>query len=200
MFINTDYRAEHKGVFDILYFAMFLTLIILGALFINAFIFRSFNVVGPSMEPTLHENDHLIVNKLPLTWAHLQGKDWQPNRGEVIVFHNPLFDASRIDEYIVKRVIGLPGERVVVSDGILTVYNKQYPDGFQPDKNFTGPRSPTSGSVDRVVPDGELFVSGDNRIGLYSLDSRNGLSTIPLKNMEGLVGFRFFPFNQLRTF
>lgn len=197
---NADFRLQHKTLFDILYFAGFLALIIVGAIFINAFIFRSFNVVGPSMENTLHQDDRLIVNKLPATWAHLQGKQYLPDRGQVIVFSNPLFTAMGSDEFIVKRVMGLPGERVVVHDGAVTIFNKQNPKGFNPDKSLQGPKSPTDGDVDITVPKDEIFVMGDNRNGGHSLDSRNGLSTIPLKDIEGTVAIRLFPFDKIRTF
>jgi signal peptidase I len=197
---NSQFRAAHKSAFDVLSFLGFLALIIIGAMFINAFIFRSFNVIGPSMEPTLVQDDRLVVNKLPHTWATLQGKQYQPNRGEIIVFRNPLYTEGRVDEFVVKRVIGLPGERVVVHDGSITVYNDQNPNGFNPDQGVEGPKSPTTGDVDRIVPPGELFVSGDNRVGNHSLDSRNGMSTVPLANIQGPVSLRLFPFDKMRFF
>ncbi|HEX4662237.1 MAG TPA: signal peptidase I [Candidatus Saccharimonadales bacterium] len=197
---NSDYRLQHKTLFDILYFAGFLALIIVGAMVINAFVFRTFNVVGPSMENTLHEGDRLVVNKVPATFAHLQGKAFLPDRGQVIVFQNPMFDTMRSDEFIVKRVMGLPGERVVVHDGVVMIFNKQNPKGFNPDTSLQGPKSPTDGDVDVTVPADELFVMGDNRNGNHSLDSRNGLSTIPLKDVEGTVAIRLFPFDKIRTF
>ena len=197
---DATYRHEHKTPFDIIYFLAFLAAIIIGAVLINTFIFRSFNVIGPSMEPTLQQNDRLIVNKVPLTWAHLQGKDWLPERGQVIIFKNPALVASRLDEYIVKRVIGLPGEHIVVHNGTVTAYNRDHPGGFQPDAALHGPQSPTSGEVDETVPDGHIFVCGDNRIGMHSLDSRDGLGTIPLNDAEGQVTFRMYPFSRLRGF
>ena len=62
------------------------------------------------------------------------------------------------------------------------------------------PGSPTSGEVDTVVPDKELFVSGDHRQGNFSYDSRNGLGTIPYYEIVGPVSLRVFPFNKLRGF
>lgn len=186
---------------DILNLVGFIVLVILGTLFINEFIFRSFNVNGPSMEKTLYTNDRLIVNKLPVTWDHLRGKEYIPERGQVIVFRNPHYISGAGEEFIVKRVIAFPGERVTVKNGIVTVYNKDHPNGFNPDKSFNGePGYYTSNIVDTKVPKGELFVMGDHRAGDYSLDSRNGLGTVPYKDIIGPVGIRFFPFDKMRTF
>ena len=101
------------------------------------------------METTLFTGDRLIVNRLPVTWAQLQNKQYIPERGHVIVFKNPKYNAGMGEEFIVKRVIAFPGERVTVKDGILTVYNDAHPDGFHPDDaNHGEPGSPTSGDVD----------------------------------------------------
>lgn len=192
---------NHKVLRDILGVIVFVLAVIIGAWLINMFLFRSFSVSGPSMESTLYTNDRLIVNRLPVTWAHIQGKAYEPKRGQVIVFKNPQYRPGMEDEYIVKRVIGLPGERVVLKDGKYTVYNNANPQGFDPDTlTPNGPSSPTDGEVDRIVPDDELFVSGDHRQEGYSYDSRNGMGTIPFSDVVGPVGLRIYPFNRIRTF
>lgn len=153
------------------------------------------------MEQTLYTGDRLIVNRIPITLAQLQNKSYIPERGDVIVFKNPRFVAGLGEEYIVKRVIAFPGERVVVASGIITVYNEANPSGFHPDDKFNGePGSPTSGQVDKIIPEGELFVSGDHRQDNFSYDSRNGLGTIPLYDVVGPVSIRIFPFDKLRFF
>ena len=68
--------------------------VIIGAWLINMFLFRSFSVSGPSMESTLYTNDRLIVNRVPVTWAHIQGKSYVPKRGQVIVFKNPQYQSG----------------------------------------------------------------------------------------------------------
>lgn len=191
---------RHQGLKDFLSIAAFVVAVIVGAWVINFLVFRSFNVSGPSMESTLQTGDRLIVNRLPVTWAHIQGKTYVPQRGEIIVFKNPIFQQTLADEYIVKRVIAFPGERVVVKDGTVTVYNSEHPDGFNPDELNPGPGAPTSGSVDRTVQDNELFVMGDHRVGEYSLDSRNGLGTIPYDDLIGPVAMRIYPFTKIRFF
>lgn len=199
--MKASFLTRHPFVKDVVSISVFIVCVIVGTLLINTFVFRSFNVVGPSMEKTLYTGDRLIVDRLPVTWAQLQNKSYMPSRGQVIVFKNPRFTAGTADEYIVKRVIGLPGERVLLRDGTYTVFNNEYPNGFNPDDANKGePGSPTSGETDVIVPEGELFVSGDHREGNFSYDSRNGLGTVPLFDVVGPASVRVFPFDKVRTF
>jgi len=199
--MEASYFTRHPLAKDIFGIIIFIICVIIGTVVINTFVFRSFNVVGPSMETTLYTGDRLIVDRLPVTWAQLQNKSYVPKRGQVIVFKNPQYTQGIEDEYIVKRVIAFPGERVVLKDGEYTVYNDNNPTGFNPDDNNHGePGSPTTGEVDEVVPEGEIFVSGDHRTGNFSYDSRNGLGTIPYYDIVGPVNIRIFPFNKVRTF
>jgi signal peptidase I len=202
--MEASYFTRHPVAKDLLTIIIFLAAILVGALLINTFAFRSYRVVGPSMETTLYTGDRLIVDRLPITIDQLLNKTYIPPRGSIIVFKNPHYSPGIEDEYIVKRVIGLPGEHVVLKDGSYIVYNKENPNGFNPDATNHGePGSPTSGTADEIVPDGQLFVSGDHRQGNFSLDSRNGeagLGTIPLYDVVGPVSFRIFPFNKIRSF
>jgi len=203
--MEATYLKRHPFLKDVLGILLFVVCVLVGTLLINSFVFRSFNVLGPSMEKTLYTGDRLIVNRLPVTWAQLQNKQYSPERGQIIVFKNPQYNPGQGDEFIVKRVIAFAGERVVVKDGVLTVFNKAHPDGFQPDKAQAGdsgsqPGSPTSGSVDTIVTDGTLFVSGDHREGDFSYDSRSGLGLIPLYDVVGPVGMRIYPLTKVRFY
>ena len=191
---------KHVGLKDILGIVGFVLAVIIGAALINVFLFRSFSVSGPSMEPTLFTGDRLLVNRIPVTTAGLRGQPYVPERGQVIVFQNPHWLPGGLDEYIVKRVVAFPGERVTVGNGTLRVYNQQNPDGFEFDQAYPGAVNPTAGAVDTVVPDGELFVAGDHRQEGFSLDSRNGLGTIPYKDLIGPVSLRLYPFTSFRSF
>jgi len=199
--VEKNFSSQHPWLKDFASLLFFVAAVILGTVLINTYVFRSFNVEGPSMEKTLYTGDRLIVDRLPVTWAQIQNKQYMPERGQIIVFKNPQYTVGNPDEYIVKRVIAFPGEHVVLKGGHYTVYNSQHPKGFNPDDaNHGEPGSPTSGSVDTIVQDGTLFVSGDHRQGNYSFDSRNGLGLIPFYDVVGPVSMRIFPFTGVRTF
>lgn len=166
---------------------------------INMFFFQSYKVFGSSMFPTLHHGDRLIISKVGKTSSNLRGKDYVPKRGDIVVFVDP----QRDDLQLIKRVIGLPGERVKVENGTITVYNSEHPNGFNPDESGIYEAelpAESSGEIDVTVPDKHLFVSGDNRTGNNSLDSRNELGTVPEKLLVGTLKVRLFPFNSAKFF
>ncbi len=222
--MEAKFFQRHPLLKDLLSLGIFIGLVVLGTMFLNTYIYRSYNVVGSSMANTLHEDDRVIVNRAAVSFAHFSGQEYVPERGQVIVFlnenekmvkeykeqgvENPMtctVPSDVSDQYIIKRVIAFPGERVVVKDGVMTIYNDEHPDGFVYDDTYRksdtdGPKTYTSGEVDMVVPDGELFVSGDNREGSNSWDSRNGLGTIPYCRIIGPVILRLFPLDQIRGF
>lgn len=199
--MNASYLDRHPGLKDGISILVFVACVAIGTIFINSFVFRTFAVVGPSMEKTTYTGDRLIVDRLSVTSTQLQNKEYIPDRGQVIVFKNPNYSPSNDNEYIVKRVIAFAGEQVILKDGKFTVINDQNPDGFNPDDaNNNEPGTPTSGSVDTVVPEGTLFVAGDHREGDFSFDSRSGLGTVPFYDVIGPVGVRIWPIDKIRTF
>jgi signal peptidase I len=170
------------------------------ALILTSFVFQSYEVFGPSMQQTLQNGDRLIVVKAPRTWSKIRRETFMPKRGQIVVFTklDVLISSSDGNKQLIKRVIGLPGERVVVKDGEVTVYNKERPEGFQPDKEaaYGSTITKTGGQVDVVVGEDEVFVSGDNRDN--SLDSRT-FGPIKTKDIVGTAAFRFLPLNQSRS-
>ena len=166
------------------------------AFVINQVVFQSYEVFGQSMVPTLKEGDRLIISKLGKSWSSLIGQNYVPKHGEIVVFHNP----NEQETQLVKRVVGLPGERVIIAGGRITVVNEEYPLGFNFDEQFGLILSPTTGNVDMIVPDKEVFVVGDNRTAGGSLDSRNDLGTVPTDQMVGDLVIRIFPLNDASWF
>lgn len=208
-----SFFKKHPLLKDLLSLAIFVVAVVIGTFVLNAYVYRSYDVVGMSMENTLHNEDRIIVNRLAVSWQHFLGNEYIPKRGQVIVFVNgdasgPLtcgVPTGQKDQYIIKRVIAFPGERVTVKDGVLTVYNDDNPDGFHPDDDTrvdanNGPKEYSSGDVDTIVPEGELFVAGDNREGSHSFDSRSGLGTVPFCRIIGPAVLRIYPFDAIRTF
>ncbi len=166
-------------------------------LILHNFVVQAFHVVGSSMVQTLQDGDYLIISKLGATAADLHlaapGGGYIPKRGAVVVFRFPQ-DPRLV---FVKRVIALPGERVTVADGALKVYNAQHPEGFNPDNGYEPGTTITLGSVDVVVPDGQVFVVGDNRTPGGSYDSREW-GTLPAGNIIGQAVLRLLPLDQFK--
>lgn len=149
------------------------------------------------MEPTLSNGDRLIVSKIGVTWAKITGGDFVPKRGEIIIFDRGV----AYNTELVKRVIGLPGERVVVKDGKITIYNSENPDGFEPDSAYNQDFDATDGDVDVLVGEDEVFVVGDNRSRNHSLDSRDpSIGNVPVKNIVGSLEARVLPAGDIRSF
>ena len=171
------------------------------AFLIIAFVFRSYQVDGPSMQNTLQNADKLIIWKVPRTWARVTHHDYIPNRGDIIVFsQSGLSEFGQTDtKQLIKRVIGLPGDHVVVKDGAYTIYNAKNPKGFNPDKTLGyGKNFPvTTGQVDVTLKKDQLFVSGDNRPD--SLDSRS-FGPIDASKVVGKLVLRVFPIGQSEAF
>ncbi len=171
------------------------------AITLTSLVFQSYEVDGPSMETTLQNQDRLIVWKVPRTLARVSRKHYIPQRNDIVVFvkHGISEIGTSDDKQLIKRVIALPGERVVVRDGSITVYNSEHPDGFNPDKQgaYAINAPITTGEVDMVIPEGEVFVCGDNRSN--SLDSRS-FGPVGSDDIVGKLSYRVFPFNKARAF
>jgi signal peptidase I len=170
------------------------------AIFLTIFVFQSYEVYGMSMETTLQNGDRLIVQKFSKNWSSIRGKDYVPQRHEIVVFDKPTFLSGSTGDvdHLIKRVIGLPGERVVLADGKYTIYNEDNPDGFDPDEGqeYAKDILNTPGEVDITVGQKEIFVSGDNRSN--SLDSRN-FGAINTNSITGIATIRFVPINAFKN-
>jgi signal peptidase I len=176
---------------------------LLIALGLIGFVFQSYEVDGPSMQTTLHNQDRLIVWKTARTWARITHHQYVPARGDIIVFTESGLSAyGQTDtKQLIKRVIGLPGDRVVVKDGTITVYNKEHPDGFKPDATMPYGKTTsipyTTGNIDITLGKSDLFVCGDNRGN--SLDSR-AFGPIDTSDIIGKLAIRVYPFSDAQIF
>ncbi len=157
---------------------------VLIALLINLFLAQATRVYGQSMEPNLHTDQRLIVEKLTYNrfvrqYFAIEG----PERGDVVV----ISINSNGGELLIKRVIGLPGDVIEIRDNRVFVNSipleEPYLGGIT--AGFYGPV---------VVPPLHIFVLGDNRN--YSNDSRN-FGTVPLKNVVGHAWFSYWPPEQV---
>ena len=199
--ISASAKPDRSGLSDLFSTIGILVTALFVALIIISFVFRSYQVDGPSMQTTLQNADKLIIWKVPRTWARITHHNYIPKRGDIIVFtESGLSEFGQNDtKQLIKRVIGLPGDRVVVKDGFLTIYNAANPNGFQPDKTLPyGNVIPTtSGDIDITIRPGQLFVCGDNRPD--SLDSR-AFGPIEANQVIGQLVLRVFPINTAMPF
>jgi len=161
-----------------------IVIVILLAYLLRFFVFQPYIVEGTSMAPHLATNDYLIVSKLDYDFS-------KPERGDVIVFNYPNDPTLKY----VKRVIGLPGEKVAIRDGNVYIYNTEHPNGFRLDESAYLDSSvkttvPANTNAEFTVVTGTYFVLGDNRPA--SSDSREwGL--LPQSEIIGRVALKAYP-------
>ncbi|MGI9118055.1 MAG: signal peptidase I [Minisyncoccia bacterium] len=149
---------------------------------IRLYIMQPFVVSGLSMFPTFHDKDYLIIDKLSYELG-------TPHRGDVVVFQYP-GDPSK---YFIKRMVGLPGDRVVITAGKVTIYNTQHPEGLKLDETTYVP-DPQLDTIEKTVPENSYYVMGDNRKESY--DSRSW-GFVPKKLLTGRAFLRLYPFNAI---
>ncbi len=192
--IARSFSAIFGAVFSWIIFPVAVVLIL------HNFVFQAYHVLGTSMVPTLHDTDYLIISKVGYTQALVErmlNKDrlYIPARGQIIVFHYPK-DVSKI---FVKRVIGLPGDHVVIKNGTVTVFNSSHPAGFNPDPSDEPAGTTTLDDIDEVVQAGNVFVMGDNRTPGGSYDSREW-GELPSSYIIGNAVLRLLPLDQVKVF
>ncbi len=153
---------------------------------IRNFLVQPFLVSGASMEPNFSSGNYLLIDEISYRFR-------EPQRGEVIVFRYPGDETT----YYIKRIIGLPGERLALKDDKITIFNKDHPNGFILEESYLPSSIKTSGKEEITLKDNEYFVLGDNRY--YSFDSRSW-GTLQRAEIIGLVRLRLWPFNEVRAF
>jgi signal peptidase I len=151
---------------------------------VRTFVFAPYIVDGASMEPTLHDQEKIFVNKVNTD---------NIEREAIVIIKGE-------DENYVKRIIGLPGDTIEIRDDQLLIngapHSEKYLEENRELANEQG--SVLTGDFGPIfVPKGHYFVLGDNR--LRSMDSRNGLGFIKKEKIVGVSEFVFFPFSDVRT-
>ncbi len=150
---------------------------------IRSFLVQPFLVSGASMEPNFSDGNYLLIDEITYRFR-------EPQRGEVVVFRYPL-DRSL---FFIKRIIGMPGERVVSQNGRIKIFadesgvslDEEYLSGAKPNDNF-----------DIKLGDEQYFVLGDNRY--HSFDSRNW-GAVSRKDIVGLTRLRILPIRDFGLF
>jgi signal peptidase I len=194
--------SRFTGVKAFLSVLAFVAAIIIAATLINQFIFQSYYVDGTSMTPTLHNNDRLIIDKVERTVSMIGGKHYIPKRGQIVVLDSSLVDQSGHSEQLIKRVIGLPGDTIVIDNGVVTVKNKDSPNGFNANDALGLQLDPTfvdTPPLTVTISDNQVFVMGDNRGPGGSFDSRS-FGAVDSDEIQGRLLARIFPLNQTKFF
>ncbi|MCR4323136.1 MAG: signal peptidase I [Candidatus Azambacteria bacterium] len=152
---------------------------------IRYFVVQPFFVLGASMEPTFQNGDYLIIDEI----SYFTGS---PKRGDVIVFRYPY----NTKQFYIKRIVGLPGEILVLDANGITVKNKENPDGFSLSEEYL-PIKEEYGNMTATLGSDEYFVMGDNRDA--SSDSRRW-GALKREFIIGKVLLRAFPFQKMEAF
>ena len=153
---------------------------------IRTFLMQPFLVSGASMEPNFSSGHYLLIDEITYRFR-------EPKRGEVIVFRYPQSPST----YYIKRIVGLPGEKVAVEKGSVTVFNKENPEGFKVEEFYLPADLRTSGSLTKPLNENEYFVLGDNRN--YSYDSRSW-GPLDKKFIIGIARLRLLPITKVSVF
>ncbi|MBD3310887.1 MAG: signal peptidase I [Candidatus Magasanikbacteria bacterium] len=166
-----------------LFFLELVKIVILAGItivLVRYFLFKPFYVKGESMQPNFFEREYLIIDEISYRFR-------EPMRGEVVVFKAPIGDK----DYYLKRIIGLPGERVKVEDNKVIIFNQDHPQGIVVEEIYL--EEVTPGSVTIALGPGQYFVMGDNRDA--SFDSRR-FGPVSKNEIVGRAWLRGWPFNR----
>ena len=170
---------DFRGIVEVFRDALKYIIVALVILLLFIFVLGFQQVRGPSMEPTFHEGEIVLMNKLIYKFNKISRRD------VVVVSVN--------DKYMIKRVIGLPGETVEYKDNKLYINGVRYEEDFIDTSKVTTEDFTTNG----VIPEGKYLVLGDNREN--SQDSRD-YGFISKKDIIGKSWIRIWPLNKLRIF
>lgn len=155
---------------------------------IRYYLIQPFYVKGASMEPNFYDKEYLIIDEISYRFH-------EPARGDIIVFRYP----RNQEEYFIKRVIGLPGEKVQIKDGFVYIYNRADSEGVKLEETYLAAEEKTYGLNEETVSlnHDQYYVLGDNRNS--SKDSRS-FGPVDKKLITGRVLLRGWPFDRINIF
>lgn len=175
--LDTDQNPT-KSKKDMSWKSFFFYLVVI--IFFRVYVIEPHTVSGTSMDNTFHTSDYVLVDKISYNWS-------EPKRGDVIVFNPPV--QNRTEDRFIKRIIGIPGDTVVVNE------SGTFVNGVKQVENFVIYNSPRTAST--TLGANEYFVMGDNRA--VSYDSRSW-GILKKEHIQGRVILRLYPFNQIEVF
>lgn len=152
---------------------------------IHGFVIQPFLVDGGSMLPNLKSGELLLIDKITFDINNLK-------RGDVIVFRHSKNDQYN-GKFFIKRLMGLPGDKIIIENGVTTFYNSQNPNGMILDESFVRFKDNVK-NINIELGEDEYLVLGDNRAESY--DSRSW-GVVYKKDISGKAVFRLFPFKEI---
>jgi len=157
------------------------TVAFVGSLFIVVYLFimTPNQVKGVSMEPTFQSGDYILTSKITYKFRSIQ-------RGDVIIFKSP----KNPDIEYIKRVIGLPGDKIIITNGQVFVNDQILKENYINSTTNLWENGFVKENEPLIVPENHIFVMGDNRT--RSSDSRD-FGPISIQSIDGVVFYRYFP-------
>lgn len=164
------------------------TIAFVGSIFIVIYLFvlQPNQVKGKSMLPNLTEGDYIFTSKITYKFREMK-------KGDIVVFRSP----SNADIEFIKRIMALPGEKVMVLDGKVFINDIQINEPYIPATTPLAHNGYLKNGVPIIVPENHIFVMGDNRE--VSSDSRI-FGPIPISSLIGQVFYRYYPIGKIGTF
>ena len=176
--LDEEKKSNWQSFWELARFAIIAIAIVIP---IRIFIAQPFIVSGSSMDPTFEDGQYLIIDEISYRLD-------DPERDDVVVFRYP----NDTQKFFIKRIIGLPNETVDIKNNVITINNKNHPNGLKLDQSYI--ENNTNSNTHFELKDGEYFVMGDNRSA--SSDSRYW-GAVPKKLLIGKVFLRLLPINKI---
>ena len=185
--VSNEVNAEIKKgpvrqvIETILYFAIVLSVVLI----VERFVMQPVEVEGSSMEPTLSNKNHLLLEKVTYLFS-------DPERFDVVVF-SPFEDEEEL--FYIKRIIGLPGEHILIDNNIIYINGEPLLENYGKENVIN---SPGIAENEIILGEGEYFVLGDNRN--HSRDSRDSeVGVVKRDSIVGRAWCRVWPLNKIST-